>query len=287
MKILPLQIRPSDCDSYGHVNNAVYVSYFEHALADGLARRGCGADWRSEGEFRWEPQSMILEYRRPAAFGETVEAHLWLAQSDRLHPVFGFDIRPRLAGTGSETTPVLFRGMGIWSRIHRKDDAPSEISVEMLADFPAEAIALPRGFDAPAVLPPAREYRREHKIELKEVDPTGRVHPQALFEWFEESIHDASAQAGWPLARWLAAGVFTLQTRHHAEILCLPKGNEVVRLTSRLIEARRLGGTWLIEAHRASDDRLLARDYSTGVHLNLEGHPTAPPAQIIHDIQNG
>ena len=287
MTDFPIQIRPSDCDSYGHVNNAVYVSYFQQALADELTRRGCGADWRSNGEYRWEPQTVILEYRRPAAYGDPLTARLWLAQPDRIHPVFGFDIRPILAGAGDDTAPALFRGMGIWGRKHRKDDLPSEIRGELLADFPTDAGGLPRGFETPATIPPSREFHREHAVELKEVDPTGRVHPQALFEWFEESIHEASAQAGWPLARWLAAGVFTLQTRHHTEILDLPTTNDVLQLTSRLIDVRRLGGTWLIEVHRASDNRLLARDYSTGVHLNLEGRPTAPPEQIIHDIQNG
>jgi acyl-CoA thioesterase FadM len=286
MTDFPIQIRPSDCDSYGHVNNAIYVSYFQQALADGLTRRGCGNDWRTEGEYRWEPQTLHLEYRRPATYGENLEARLWLAQPDRIHPGFGFDLRSNPAA-GGDPAPVVFRALGIWTRKQRKNDALCEINREVLEDFSSESGALPRGFEAPAAIASAREYRRERIVELGEVDPTGFVHPQALFQWFEESIHDASAQAGWPLARWLAAGVFTLQTRHDAEIFTLPRGGDTVQIASRLIDARRLGGTWLIEVHRSSNHQLLARDFSTGVHLNLEGRPTAPPAQIIQDIQNG
>jgi len=76
-------------------------------------------------------------------------------------------------------------------------------------------------------------------------------------------------------------------TPRHGNRCLAPAPNDTVRITSRLIDARRLGGTWLIEVQNLADGQLLARDYSTGVHLNLEGRPAAPPAQIIQDIQFG
>ena len=38
-------IRPADCDSFSHVNNAVYVSHLEHALAAVLSQMGYDGDW--------------------------------------------------------------------------------------------------------------------------------------------------------------------------------------------------------------------------------------------------
>jgi hypothetical protein len=36
----PLTVRPYECDSYGHVNHAVYVNYLEHARMQFLLAAG-------------------------------------------------------------------------------------------------------------------------------------------------------------------------------------------------------------------------------------------------------
>jgi YbgC/YbaW family acyl-CoA thioester hydrolase len=41
--VTPLTVRPYECDSYGHVNHAVYVNYLEHARMQFL--RAAGYDY--------------------------------------------------------------------------------------------------------------------------------------------------------------------------------------------------------------------------------------------------
>jgi acyl-CoA thioesterase FadM len=283
---IPLQIRPCDCDSYGHVNNAVYVSYFQQALAECLANLGHGADWQRDGECWWGPQSLNLEYRRPALFGDKLQGCLWLAAPHRTHPDFGFEVYLQ-AETPEADAPTVFRAAGVWCRKQRNGGHAQEIADDTLAALPQAPGTLPRDFHPPAIPPDVRAYHWEHCVGIHEVGAAGHVHPQALYQWLEESIFDACEQAGWPLSRWLAAGIVTYQTRHDTEIHLLPTGDDVVRITSRLVEVRHLGGTWLQEVQRATDGRLFARDYSTGIHVNLEGRPASPPPQIIDDIQHG
>ncbi len=287
LSLISLQIRPSDCDDFGHVNNAIYVSYFQQALAECEALHLYKEAWRPEGEYRWVPERFNLEYRRPAMYGDLLEGNLWLAKPHSTHPVFGFEICSRSPSTGADASVAVFRARGVWCLKHRESGRYKEIAPDRFAELSGKQGGLPREFHTPAASIETRRYSWDHCIELREVAPDKLVHPQALYQWLEESLFDASAQAGWPLERWFASGFFTLQTRHDSEIFTLPRRGENIRITSRIVEVRRLGGTWLQEVHRTADDQLIARDYSTGVFLNLDGRPAAPPAEILNDIQFG
>jgi acyl-CoA thioesterase FadM len=146
---------------------------------------------------------------------------------------------------------------------------------------------LPHNFHLPETSSEPKQYLWEHTSELREIDATRHIHLQVLYQWLEDSLMDAIDQAGWPLSRWLAAGYFTLQTRHDSEILELPGLGDSVSITSRLVDMHRLGGTWLQEVQRSVDGQLLAKDYSTGVFLNLNGRPASPPSEIFEAIQFG
>jgi YbgC/YbaW family acyl-CoA thioester hydrolase len=283
---LRLQVRPSDCDSYGHVNNAVYMSFFEQALAECLSSMGYGLDWRPQGEYSWQARSLTLEYRQAAAYGDALEGNLWSAKPDPVHPAFGFEVVRRTSSSTDVTLP-LFRALGAWSRNCRATDESQQIPAELMTSLPRDRGILPRDPRKAPDPSQAKRYFLDHRVERNEVDPTGHIHLQALFRMLEESLSSACDQAGWPVERWLAAGFFTVQTRHDCQILSLPKAGEDVRIMSQLVEVRRLGGTWLIEAQDPTDGRLLARDYSTGIHLNLEGRPASPPSRILENIQFG
>ncbi len=69
----PIEVRFRDTDAMGHVNNAVYLTYFETARA-GYYRAVTGRTFETVAE---SETSMImahtrLEFRAPAFFGETL-----------------------------------------------------------------------------------------------------------------------------------------------------------------------------------------------------------------------
>jgi acyl-CoA thioester hydrolase len=88
-----LEVRFRDCDPMGHVNNAVYLTYLEQARFN---------HWRSLWGFG-TPQlaaglpGVILarvecDYKRPAAYGETLEVRLTVAEIGRSSFQYAYEI---------------------------------------------------------------------------------------------------------------------------------------------------------------------------------------------------
>jgi acyl-CoA thioester hydrolase len=91
----PIEVRFVDTDALGHVNNAVYLSYFEAARA-GYYAAVVGSPFGT-GERAAERTFVIAEahlvYRQPAFFGETLHVGCRFAWSSRSS--FGLEYRVR------------------------------------------------------------------------------------------------------------------------------------------------------------------------------------------------
>lgn len=281
------QTRPCDCDVFGHVNNAVYASIIQHAFAETLARLGLSKDWSREGDCFWELKSLAIEYRSLATFDSELKVNIWLEQPDETDPVIGLEIEDCRATSEGQAQQSISRARSVWNRISRQNREKVSVPSSFLVDFPQDGGLLPRPFDLPADSSRFRSYGWDHRVMVSEVGPSGRVHPQAVYDWLQESVFDASEQAGWPTERRMAVNFVTFQTRHDTEFLAFPEIGDSIRITSRAIEVRRLRGTWFHEVHRLPKNELLLRDYSTGVYLDLDGRPATPPADMMTDIQFG
>jgi acyl-CoA thioester hydrolase len=70
----PIEVRFADTDALGHVNNAVYLTYFEAARA-GYYAAAVGAPFgtgEKAGERTFVVAEATVSFRRPCFFGETV-----------------------------------------------------------------------------------------------------------------------------------------------------------------------------------------------------------------------
>lgn len=234
---------------------------------------------------------MSIEYRQAALLGDRLSAGIWLVGLDGSEATFGFELLRRETETDEWAETSLVRAHSTWRRVTREAGCAAAFPQKLEDLFPGQGGTELRPFKLPPDAPDARQYHwpsqeaPPHKVMLSELSPFGRVHPLAIYHWLQEAVFEASAEAGWPQSRWLEAGFLTLQTRHDTTILAMPRGGDAIRVTSRLTEVRRLRGTWLQEVHRHSDDQLLVRNYSTGVFLNLEGRPAAPPKQMMDDLR--
>jgi acyl-CoA thioesterase FadM len=281
MKNIPIQIRPSDHDSLGHVNNANYVAYVQHVVAEWLSSHGVAAGWRDRASTYWMMQELAIEYRLASSYGDRLFANVWPVEYDEGQPVFGSEIY-RLDG---ETRQVIARSRSRWQQRRSSTDEAVAATGEWPGPANAASGDLPRPFKAPVESKNARRYRWQRSVERSEIGPGNRIHPHVLFEWIEEATLHASTESGWPIERYLAEDFIVFQMRHDASINSLPVLGEVMEVTSRMISARRLRGTWHNEIRSQSDGRLLATNHSTGVFLNLDGRPTSPPPGLIEALQ--
>lgn len=282
-----IQIRVSDCDSFGHVNNAVYVSFIEHALATAVAGLGTDGDWAQNSPYRWALKFMHIEYHRTAVPGDRLLANLWLATADPESPVFGCEITRLNFMAEDDADQTLVRSLSSWVRLSRHGGQSAPMPERLLAKFSKDGGRLPRTFKPVAIPKGLRCYRWDHSVMRSEVSPAGIVHPQAIYQWIEEGIFNASAQAGWPIQRWLEVGFVVFTIRHDTVFEALPKLGDRITMTNRVVDVRRLKGTWLNEIRRESDNALLARNYATGAFLDLEGRPATPPEGMMETIQFG
>ncbi len=283
MITVPLQIRPSDQDSLGHVNNAAYVAYVQQAVAELLARQGLGADWRQGSEHHWLMKELAIEYRLGSSFGDRLAALVWLAEADEQGPLFGCQIYHSERGPEE----VAVRARSRWQRQAADGGKAASLPQESLASAGQEGAEMPRPFRTPAENREVRRYHWRHSVQRSEVGPGGRVHPHITFQWIEEAILSASDEAGWPIERYLAEDFIVFQMRHDASLFSPALLGETVEVTSGMVNARRLRGSWHNEIRSLSDGRLLASNYSTGVFLNLNGRPTSPPPGLIKALQQG
>jgi acyl-CoA thioester hydrolase len=79
---IQLTVAASDIDAYDHVNNAVYVTWFDrtawaHSATLGLPVERCQAIDRGMAVLR-----TVVGYVRPALLGDTVEVATWLLSGD-------------------------------------------------------------------------------------------------------------------------------------------------------------------------------------------------------------
>jgi acyl-CoA thioester hydrolase len=97
--VVELEVAAADIDAYGHVNNAVYLTWLDraawsHSAALGVPLEQCVALRRGMAAHRIE-----IEYLRAAVRGDVVQAATWIASSDgRLRAERRFQVRRRSDG---------------------------------------------------------------------------------------------------------------------------------------------------------------------------------------------
>jgi acyl-CoA thioester hydrolase len=81
--VIELTVQPEDIDAYGHVNNAVYLTWLDrvawsHSAALGVPLEQCLALRRGMAAQRIE-----IDYLRAALAGDVVQAATWIVSADR------------------------------------------------------------------------------------------------------------------------------------------------------------------------------------------------------------
>lgn len=70
-----LRVRSYECDSYGHVNNAVYLNYLEYARHELLAALGMDYPALRAAGRGLVVARVDIRYRRPAVEGDLLAVH--------------------------------------------------------------------------------------------------------------------------------------------------------------------------------------------------------------------
>jgi acyl-CoA thioester hydrolase len=97
--IVTLSVRPSDIDAYQHVNNSVYLTWFDRAAWSHAAALGAGLARCLEVRRGMAALRAEIDYVRAAQLGDPVEVGTWITGTDgRLRVERRFQVRH--AGSG-------------------------------------------------------------------------------------------------------------------------------------------------------------------------------------------
>lgn len=99
--VLTLTVTQADIDAYDHVNNAVYVTWFDRAAWDHSAALGLPIARCLELDRGMAVLRSVITYVRPALLDDTIHVATWLLPTDRkLRARRRFQVR---RGAGSAT----------------------------------------------------------------------------------------------------------------------------------------------------------------------------------------
>jgi acyl-CoA thioester hydrolase len=266
------RVRADECDSLGHVNNAVYIRHLQQATFDALGS--------VDEDTVWTARKLAVQYHAPVRYGDEVKIATWVIAADESLVVSGHEVTLR-----RKIAPVVSARIE-WVCHDHSARRPRRV--------PEGCIALAKA-QVPAPLKPfvpfqdngAQPFRWRHKVRLYELDVTHRVATAVYFNWLEEATFQASNVVGWPLERMQAEDFIIFQYRHDAEFLEGASLGDEIEITSRLIDVKRVRGTWVHEIVRSGTKTLLMRDYSTGAFLDLEGRIRPGPNAMMEALVEG
>ncbi len=250
-----------DCDFMGHVNNATYVRYLHQATLDACS-----------GQKRVNPptlRKLSIEYQSPSSQGDVLEVSAWKIEPGNPSGLLGYRITRPHDSTAVVSAEIEWAGFTGATDETEQEKAPDGM------ERPLKAFALPP--DDPS----AYQYHWRNTVRTYELDFTGRVQPAVYFNWLEEATIRAADAVGWPLERMSSAGSVIIQYRHDAEFLEAAEAADEVEIVSRLVDVRRVRGSWLHDLVRTTDGTRLMRNYSTGVWLDNSGHMNRAPAGMM------
>lgn len=241
-----------EIDAFGHVNNAVYWNYLHQATTVAHPNR-CQRLRRVQ-----------IEYLAPAFYGDELEVLAWPESRDQPEQrTWGYLIRRPADGRELVVATATWAG----------DEA------EAMPHPPPVTLRRPKPLRLTNPIASSHTFHWQHTVREYEIGPDGLVSPVVYLQWIEEAKFSAAASVGWPPERMTAADFVTVQLQHETEWYDALGAGAEVTILSRLVELRRLKGTWRHEVYGAG--RLVAVDHSHGAFLNRAGQPhPAPPALL-------
>lgn len=117
-----IEVRGYELDSYGHVNNAVYITYLEHARWKMLEEEGITLQRLGEWK-RWPVIASIeAKYLKPSFMGQKLEVETRIVEHRRV----GFGIEQRIFHDGSLVFDAKV-GVVIVNEKGRPTEVPAEV----------------------------------------------------------------------------------------------------------------------------------------------------------------
>lgn len=100
-----IEIRFNDLDIYGHVNNAIYLSYLEQARINYFNQIiGVDHDWKTEGII---VANININYLKPIVWGSFISADVWVKETGNKSFVLAYKLYQNEIEVSNATTTLV------------------------------------------------------------------------------------------------------------------------------------------------------------------------------------
>ena len=271
------RVRSYECDANGHVNNAVYQQYLEDGATCASAALGFPMAWYAARGETWFLRAVRISYLQPCRANDELTLTTWISSRQRVRSNRQYEVA---RGDGATVLRATAEWVYVDLNTGRPRSIPTELTSECIHETPDNVE--PLKLTAPTA--DGRVFTWRHDVRRYELDVNQHVNNAVYLNWLEESKLRACAEAGWSLEKMRESDLLVLQTRHDTEYLAPVRYGDEVEIRSRLVDLRRVRGTWQHEMRRAADGALLARNYSSGAFLTLDGRPRQAPAEYLEAL---
>jgi acyl-CoA thioester hydrolase len=278
------RVRHYELDSFGHVNNAVYVNYMQEAAIEASADAGFGPAWYSERGTNWVIRKLSVRYLLPARYLDELQVRTWISEVRRATCTREYSITR--IGDGAQVARARAQWVYLDSTTGKLTRIPAEISERFApTDEPQEELGIRMQKAEKTV--DAFRYVTRRRVQTFELDTLQHVNHAVYLNWIEQAYFDALRAAGHPVEKTRREGWLALQGGHDIEYFEPAFDNEEVEIRSWVCEVGRVRGAWTHEVHSVERERLLAREYSLGIFVNEAGRPVNAPMHVINDVVRG
>ena len=273
------RIRETECDAYGHLNNAHYARYMQEAAFEASAAVGYSKARYESINRAWVARETRLEYLLPLFAGDEITIKTWVADFRGVRSLRQYEFWRDDDLTARASTDWVF----LVSETAAVVAVPDDIAVaysggEKLPRLPRPA------FPTPPVAP-VGAFTLRCRAEWRDIDAMQHVNNAAYLNYIEDSAIQAASHYGWPPSRTLAEGMAMVVRKHHIEYLQPALMNDALDITTWFFDVRRFAAMRHYTIQRASDGVLLAQAQSHWVAVNFEtGKPVRVPAQFVVDL---
>ncbi len=178
-----LRVRSYECDSLGHVNNAVYLQWLQQLTSD--AAHAAGLD---DVSATWTPRTLAIEYHAPARDGDALALATWMIEPGENSVTRGYKIH-RLDGE-AQVASARIR----WAWRDRTSGQPHPLpslpTITSTSATSRNGLPVFRSFTAPDDNG-SGAFRWRHTVHRYELDGAGQVGIAAWFHWLEEATFRA------------------------------------------------------------------------------------------------
>jgi acyl-CoA thioester hydrolase len=273
------KVRHYECDSYGHVNNAVYLRYMQEAGIGAAAALGQDGEKLEAMNRTWLPRFTEIEYLSPLRAGETVEIKTWVSGFRRVVSRRMYEFRRHAEDE------VIARAYTDWVFLDSDRLQPATIPSEVKSLFVPEGSdpsMSPRYRFPQPDPPPEGVFRVVRRVEWQDIDMMQHLNNAAYLDYAMDAGVELTSAYGWPMSYWTKEGIAFVARRNSIEYLSPAYLEDQLEITTWLFNIRPATITRQFDIRRTGTNELLARIQTLWVMLNLNsGRPMRIPESMI------